>query len=710
MKHNVRLYEAPTLFVFFVMSAAIALLASCSAEQTNTPNLLPTKEGKAYLEVAAIQPETSQTRITYAEDLSGTHPGMTAWWEPSEQLGVVSYVGDELPLPNTVSATDYLTSNNTTRATQATFAGTIATASTGLLAGRYNFYYPVPDGTIGYASGSTVTYDYTGQSCTLDASGTGDPDTMSSLDVLYTEQAADPAAGITLKRASTMLRFDLPLPQGTRTIQDVQLIATANVFYQGMQLTFNVDALGSVTAQGVDPTNSISTTIYDDTDDSSARTLTVYMLTPGGATIPQGSRLTVAATDVYGTTYTYSISDPFATAAVTLDAGKTYTFAPASPLSTDLSADGTANSYIIGGFGSTYSFDATVRGNGVTMSADFPAYFPTTIGKSRDYRPYVIWSMGGVGSSPAAADDVVRNVTYYPATGRIYFDAASAAQGGNAVIALMDEATGTIEWSWHIWMITTPKADQVYPTGIDYGSNITMMPYNLGAINTTGTTAAANSYEDGLLYQWGRKDPFPGGVGHSENNASDLIKGTHYYYDSMFFGDFSYDGAGPISNIRDTYLMPTTHYTGSSAPLNWSSTRYNALWGNPGTSTTWSGSNNSEYGIKTLFDPCPPGYKVPPPNTWSTGITDATGTWGNNGFTFTYDGTATTFYPTTGVRYSGGTLYGTSSQGFYWSSSPDANGSDYSRILHFVNLRVTSISSLMMERAAGLAVRCAQER
>lgn len=91
--------------------------------------------------------------------------------------------------------------------------------------------------------------------------------------------------------------------------------------------------------------------------------------------------------------------------------------------------------------------------------------------------------------------EMIANLRYED--GKIVFSAS--AHKGNAVIAARDEA-GTILWSWHIWMTDKP-AEQVYNNGAG-----TMMDRNLGA--TSATPDDPGSF--GLMYQWGKKDPFCG--------------------------------------------------------------------------------------------------------------------------------------------------------------------------------------------------------
>lgn len=146
---------------------------------------------------------------------------------------------------------------------------------------------------------------------------------------------------------------------------------------------------------------------------------------------------------------------------------------------------------------------------------------------------------------------------------------------GNALIAAKD-ASGTILWSWHIWMTEKP-ADQEYRNGAGV-----MMDRDLGA---TQAVPSKYMYTTGLLYQWGRKDPFlrsdiePGMV------KSDPKTGTIEY---------------SIQN-------PTTFITGNEFNGDWffgthsdstDGTRWDPDWG------------------KRIYDPCPPGYMVPLRTVW----------------------------------------------------------------------------------------------
>jgi hypothetical protein len=681
------------------MSAAIALLASCSAEQTDEPNIPQEKGGKTYLEVTATQPTIPETRMTYTED--GQDPvGMIATWSAGEKLAVASYSGEEgKTKANLLSADDYLTGGDGAAAST-TFKGEISRASTGALEGKYNFYYPLSTAVVDWYG---VTYDYTKQRITLEDKGgnnfVGDPNGMSQYDVLYTLDAVNPSGGITLYRLSSILRFVLPLPAGAPAIKQIEFSATSALFPEKIELSFAVE--DRVKSHYKEAVNLIRLDVDGDVSTSAGRTITAYMLTPGNIAIPKGTVMTVSAIANDGAVYSYSFSRDFATESHVFRPGMTYSFAPASPLKLDsyrLSANGTANCYIIGGEGKKYAFAATVRGNGVTIEGDFPGGFPVTIGRSKDYSVSVLWSTGAHG--------VVSDVSYDASTGLISFigdDTTANGASGNAVIALKD-GSGEVLWSWHIWLIGTPKPDEEYGTGLYYDGKVKMMPYNLGAVNTyfNDRAVATYPYRDGLLYQWGRKDPFLGARWYT--NDYNPKKGEDFKGDA----DFAYNGNGPVTP-EEAYKHPTTFYNNSASSGDWCRDRYQNLWGNgTGDYADWSSSIfNKKYGTKTLFDPCPPGYKVPPRNTWHANFSNVSDLTFNRGYAYRYDGTATTFYPASGYRV-GISLFNVGLGGYYWSSSPSGSDSRGGSSLDFKERITGPLSGF--NRECGFFVRCAREK
>ena len=98
-----------------------------------------------------------------------------------------------------------------------------------------------------------------------------------------------------------------------------------------------------------------------------------------------------------------------------------------------------------------------------------------------------------------------------PAESKIKVNINKGKGKGNAVVAF--KVDGTIYWSWHIWVTDNPENGNVYSQGSE--TNISGTPFavqymdrNLGA---TSGGFLGNQWQKsgGLMYEWGRKDPFP---------------------------------------------------------------------------------------------------------------------------------------------------------------------------------------------------------
>ena len=200
--------------------------------------------------------------------------------------------------------------------------------------------------------------------------------------------------------------------------------------------------------------------------------------------------------------------------------------------------------------------------------------------------------------------------------------------GGNALIGAFD-AQGKVIWSWHIWVCPgmvdangVINEDYVEEWGLnDYD----VMDRNLGALanRPVGNSSVASM---GLLYQWGRKDPFIG-----PNNSNDNFTGngripvTHYYEDWGTLQQTTYNNP-----IAYTVEHPTRLIYGNSFVINNStgiggtvqSTVYEGLSSMARNGSFLWGTDKGfdptviEVGSKTIYDPCPVGYRVPPVNTF----------------------------------------------------------------------------------------------
>jgi hypothetical protein len=382
--------------------------------------------------------------------------------------------------------------------------------------------------------------------------------------------------------------------------------------------------------------------------------------------------------------------------------------APSANTTVYLSSIGTSNCYIVNATDTKYIFDATVMGNGVIPESQKGVITSAKIAKNAAYKAVVLWSTG------TSITSIVQNVVYDSNSGKITFNTpAKSSMPGNAVIALED-GTGKILWSWHIWRTSyIPGGSDLdtyaYNVGDSIKGNLKMMKYNLGATQLA-TTLGANAYESGLLYQWGRKDPFLGGKGNIQDaSKNEPVKGEDYFISTAVDFTSKLITADGASSVTTAIANPLTFYlsqsggdwlaSGSAAII-----KNNDIWGNPG---SISYKINKEKGAKSMFDPCPPGYMVPPVYTWyksKTYSTDGTYSLMNNGMVYK-NGIASAFYALAGYRDSNtGKMLYIGVIGNAWQSSPTASNNSGTYNLYFNNGAINPLTAT--SRGFGEPVRC----
>lgn len=288
---------------------------------------------------------------------------------------------------------------------------------------------------------------------------------------------------------------------------------------------------------------------------------------------------------------------------------------------TPFDGKGTANCYTPTEYETWYSFDATVMGNGRSTPGITPKRLTGTSAR-------VLWETGTTRGA------VVEQVAYL--NGRILFRTGTAR--GNALIGLFD-AAGNCIWSWHIWSVDYEPSFY----GQEYASGETFMRENLGA----ETTAVTDTRSKGLYYQWGRKDPFPFPAS-ADRPTTEGIAAVQYLSGYEF---------EVRSNTASATKYPASYYT-----IAWATAHPTVLLSaapNPaGNNPTYFGSwcyplDNRLWGAgdgkKTIYDPCPPGWKVPSREAWDMAYFSKSSNSLDCGWNMRYsEYYGITFYPYTG--------------------------------------------------------------
>ena len=273
-------------------------------------------------------------------------------------------------------------------------------------------------------------------------------------------------------------------------------------------------------------------------------------------------------------------------------------------------------------------------------------------------------------------------------------------KNGNAVIAATKG--GVVVWSWHLWfteanVLKTTKVTNFQKKDYNFTNEtlgwkytkwetttysaprkvkvkVRQLEKNGGNYKESTITITQNNgaLREGYntLYQFGRKDAFPG---------TDDLEGT-----------FTKDSGNNMS-IQNSIQHPGTFYTQGSG---WYSVynQYN-LWSMDNTVTDF----NDNAVVKTIYDPCPAGFKMPASNAF-TGFTttggktktesqfNINGAW-ESGFHFNNkisSPDATVYFPASGYRNStDGSLFGMGYFGYYRSAGP-SNDAGYGYYLRFI--------------------------
>ena len=269
----------------------------------------------------------------------------------------------------------------------------------------------------------------------------------------------------------------------------------------------------------------------------------------------------------------------------------------------------------------------------------------------------------------------------------------TAVSDGSVVITAV--ALGGVSESCTVTVITPPTsqatADYVDEYGVNRGKGIAIGATVWAPVNC-GYKAASDAdkcYPYGKLYQWGRK------YGQGYNTSYDADEPT------IEEGPVSlkYGQAEDNSNVFFT--------SSSDFQYDWLSTQDDKLWN--------SGTESAP--VKTEYDPCPEGWRVPTyaeliilinrKSSWTTNDGQK-GYWFSGASDIKYDvpvdEDAKVFFPAAGYRNNNdGSASTRGNHGGYWSSRP------VSGLAYFLFFYSSYANMDLSSRAYGSSVRCVQE-
>lgn len=418
----------------------------------------------------------------------------------------------------------------------------------------------------------------------------------------------------------------------------------------------------------------------------------------------------------------------------------------------------TANSYVISAPG--HYRIPLVYGNAIKNGNYNPSSYQTShtgatiLSNFQDHagnaidNPWIEKTHGGANNGVDGAEVVwadADNLVHSPSITRVGGDAfldfevkAADIQSGNAVVAVTKSdgaGSKTVLWSWHLWFAPKDALDKITVTnhqnknydftkealgwkpiqwsGSTYSSARTVKVKVEQTVANNGTKQVAvlnitqnpGGKKEGIttLYQFGRKDAFPG------VDKSKLATNSHFT-----------ENAGDNMSIMNGIQHPDFYYTGGS---NWNSNYgYYNLWSADNTVTGGWNVGNDNSVVKTVYDPSPVGFKMPANNAF-TGFTAD----GKNDGTKNVDGTddlqtfsnnfghnfwtssskkATINFPASGFRFSnGGSLTDVGRSGYYWLAVPGSSSNGCDLLFHSFNVRPLSDDA----RSFGFAVRPVSE-
>lgn len=319
MKTYVHIYKVYAACL--ALAALMTMASACSEEQQYVaePEQTEADNRKVPITLRAMQPGVGDdeakpsTRLGYVDNLGDNGLGtMVVTWQPNDKIRLLTYNKDGVVNQN--NGGDLLVMNTqNAEGDIVEFTGNVVPGANGRLYAWYNGNDEVQGDAL---DGAKPSFTWTCQSVEQDCNNPMAH--LSQTDLLYATTSSVGSA-MNFRRATTLLRFKVKLPQGTnQEINRVDLIAKNRIFYNQIKLNLTNEIGWEASPLVESPTDVLSISLVNDVEDDE---VTAYMMIAPVSSFADVD-LTLRLTDGSGQRY----ESEFKSGNISkLEAGKCYT-------------------------------------------------------------------------------------------------------------------------------------------------------------------------------------------------------------------------------------------------------------------------------------------------------------------------------------------------------------------------------------------------
>lgn len=387
--------------------------------------------------------------------------------------------------------------------------------------------------------------------------------------------------------------------------------------------------------------------------------------------------------------------------------------------------DNTANCYVInapGHYSLPLVYGNAIENGSVNESAYVSTLKPTTANNRKALMKFInhlgneitdpyIYANAGCEAGDAVLVweerlSTVTNVALSSDGKSLTFDIpADYIRQGNAIVGVRDK-NGEIMWSWHLWITDYVVGSGLQPVEAN-GKTGYLYPENLGRVyggdHTEFKSAVAKvritqkNVPDGMepltaeftvtqsgddiitndgytFYQWGRKDPMVAGVESYYNATGEIMSGAQMPTVSF--------GATHKDMIMTTIKEPGKFVSATESELRGISPYYCNLWDID--DLAGSPQSMQPENVKTIYDPCPAGAKVPVGNEFRALTNPTFNAAGTTASFAASDGSEIVFL-LYGYRQMAGSAVLTAGTGPYWTAVSGGDTKTMEYVIHNPN-------------------------